>query len=133
MYRECSLECSCALGTNWIAVEQQRLQRLVLAANQTQTHLDNAHYQSEKIGWPKRNVFLNESSFTSLKSDVRQNATDRGSASIANLVDSEAQLLQGVVLAANQTQTHLDRTHYQSKKIGWRKRTVFMYESSCTR
>ena len=48
------------------------------------------HYQSGKIGWRQRNVFVNESSFKWLKNDVRQGTTDRGNASIANLVVIES-------------------------------------------
>jgi hypothetical protein len=48
----------------------------------------------KKSGGDKlRNIFMNEISFTRRKSDVRQGATDRGSASIANLVFFEIQLL----------------------------------------
>jgi hypothetical protein len=71
-------------------------------------------YQTEKKGWRQRNVFLNESSFKKGKSDIRQGTTDRGSAGIANLVAVEVQYRQRVILAANQTQRHLDNTHYQS-------------------
>ncbi len=81
--------------------------------------LDNAHYQSGKIGLRQRNVFLRESAFTSLKSDVRQGATDRGSASIADLVVVEPQRLQRLVLAANQTYSQRDKAHYHPQKIGW--------------
>jgi hypothetical protein len=58
---------------NPVAVEHQRLQRLVLAANQTHSQRDKAHcFGSEKIGWRQRNVFMNETSFTRLKNDVHQ-------------------------------------------------------------
>jgi hypothetical protein len=57
----------------------------------------------QKIGWRQRNVFVYESLFTRSKSDVRQGTTNRGSASIANLVAVEVQYLQRLVLAANQT------------------------------
>jgi hypothetical protein len=90
-----------------------------LAAKQTKSHLDNAPYQSEKIGWRKGNVFLKEKSFTSLKSDVRQGTTDRGSASITNLVVVEVQFRQRVVLPANHTK-HTLIMPIINQKIGWR-------------
>ncbi len=52
------------------------------------------------------------------KSDVRQGATDRGSASITNSVTGEVQFRQGVVLAAKLYTKNLDNAHYQSEKIG---------------
>ena len=36
---------------NLVLLEQQLRQRRVLAANRTHIHLDNAPYQSGKIGW----------------------------------------------------------------------------------
>ena len=82
------------------------------------------HYRSGKIGWRQRNVFLKESSFTRLKSDVRQGATDRDSARIANPVVVEHQRLQRLVLAANRTQTHLDdqkeNVYKMQEHFGWR-------------
>ena len=59
---------------------------------------------------------MNESAFKKEKSDVRQGTTDRGSASNADLVTAEVQFRQRVVLAANQTQRHLDKAHYQPRK-----------------
>jgi hypothetical protein len=54
------------------------------------------------------------------ESDVRQGTTERRSASITNLVLTEAQYLQLRVLAAYHTQIQLDNNHYQSKKMGLR-------------
>jgi hypothetical protein len=58
LYRECTLECSCALGTNRIADEPQRLQRFVLAACQAQARFDKAPLSiREKSGSAKEMSF----------------------------------------------------------------------------
>ena len=116
-----------------IVVKEQRLQGLVLAANQTRTHLDNAPYHPTNSGGAKEMSFWMKV-LSQGESNVRQGTTDRSSASIANLVVTEAQYLQCLVLAANQTQTHLDNVPLSiRKKIGWRRRNVFMNESSFKR
>ena len=51
-------------------------------------------------------------------SNVRQGITDRGSASIADLVAVEPQFLQYLVLTANQIQTHLDNAIINPKNSG---------------
>jgi hypothetical protein len=50
---------------NLVAAEDQRLQHLVLAANQTHTRLDNAplSIKKKKIGWRQRIFLINELSF----------------------------------------------------------------------
>ncbi len=69
--RECIANWGSSSITNLVARKAQSLQRLVLAANRTETHLANAHNESTKSGGAKRNVFMNENSFTWWKSDVQ--------------------------------------------------------------
>ncbi len=60
------------------------------------------------------------------KNDVRQGATDRGSASIANLVKAEVQRLQRFVHTANKTQKALITPIINPKNLLARR--IFVYE-----
>jgi hypothetical protein len=68
---------------------------------------------------------MKKSSFTSLKSDVRQGTTDRGSASIPNVVLTEVQFRQRVVLAANHTKHALIMPIINPEKSGGAKEMSF--------
>ncbi len=77
------------------------------------------HYHPKKSGGAKEMTLWTENSFKRLKNDVLQSDTDRGSASIADLVAGEKQSPQSLVLAANELKNNLIMPHYQSRKFGW--------------
>ena len=113
-----------------LQIIQKRLDNATLSIQK----IINYNYQSKKIGWRQRNVFIIESSFT------RENVTYAKAPPIEAAPAAPIWLLPrsrrcNVLFTLQIRHKHtLINAHDQSiQKIGWRQRNGFMNESSFTR